>query len=147
MVQCSLLVRPLKLLVFSHLPAQIVILSVWQQYGKGNEAFFLAHVSLTRNSGYELDLFISKNCKCIYGSREVLVYRCLNWLVDLTNEVMFSPVSICLLVCWLVCQQEYKKTSYSVFFQTFRWPIASRLDGNEMLEIQVYNYSKVFSNR
>uniref|UniRef100_A0A8D3B3F1 Otoferlin n=1 Tax=Scophthalmus maximus TaxID=52904 RepID=A0A8D3B3F1_SCOMX len=30
---------------------------------------------------------------------------------------------------------------------TFRWPIASRLDGNEMLEIQVYNYSKVFSNR
>ncbi|XP_067338562.1 otoferlin isoform X13 [Channa argus] len=29
----------------------------------------------------------------------------------------------------------------------FRWPIASRLDGNEMLEIQVYNYSKVFSNR
>lgn len=34
-----------------------------------------------------------------------------------------------------------------VFFQTFRWPIASRLDENEMLEIQVYNYSKVFSNR
>lgn len=32
-------------------------------------------------------------------------------------------------------------------FQTFRWPIASRLDGNEMLEIQVYNYSKVFTNR
>lgn len=32
-------------------------------------------------------------------------------------------------------------------FQTFRWPIASKLDGNEMLEIQVYNYSKVFSNR
>ncbi|KAG7239655.1 hypothetical protein INR49_028591 [Caranx melampygus] len=31
--------------------------------------------------------------------------------------------------------------------KTFRWPIASRLDGNEMLEIQVYNYSKVFSNR
>uniref|UniRef100_A0A668ACE1 Otoferlin n=1 Tax=Myripristis murdjan TaxID=586833 RepID=A0A668ACE1_9TELE len=30
---------------------------------------------------------------------------------------------------------------------TFRWPIASKLDGNEMLEIQVYNYSKVFSNR
>ncbi|XP_071335505.1 otoferlin isoform X6 [Trachinotus anak] len=33
------------------------------------------------------------------------------------------------------------------FNETFRWPIASRLDGNEMLEIQVYNYSKVFSNR
>ncbi|KAM7395295.1 hypothetical protein PAMA_006863 [Pampus argenteus] len=33
------------------------------------------------------------------------------------------------------------------FNQAFRWPIASRLDGNEMLEIQVYNYSKVFSNR
>ncbi|XP_070843945.1 otoferlin isoform X16 [Chaetodon trifascialis] len=33
------------------------------------------------------------------------------------------------------------------FNETFRWPIASRLDENEMLEIQVYNYSKVFSNR
>ncbi|XP_049445179.1 otoferlin isoform X3 [Epinephelus fuscoguttatus] len=33
------------------------------------------------------------------------------------------------------------------FNELFRWPIASRLDGNEMLEIQVYNYSKVFSNR
>ncbi|XP_067338565.1 otoferlin isoform X16 [Channa argus] len=33
------------------------------------------------------------------------------------------------------------------FNEMFRWPIASRLDGNEMLEIQVYNYSKVFSNR
>ncbi|XP_029352545.1 otoferlin isoform X3 [Echeneis naucrates] len=33
------------------------------------------------------------------------------------------------------------------FNETFRWPIASTLDSNEMLEIQVYNYSKVFSNR
>uniref|UniRef100_A0A3B5A619 Otoferlin n=1 Tax=Stegastes partitus TaxID=144197 RepID=A0A3B5A619_9TELE len=33
------------------------------------------------------------------------------------------------------------------FNEMFRWPIASRLDGNEMLEIQIYNYSKVFSNR
>ncbi|XP_068580675.1 otoferlin isoform X14 [Cebidichthys violaceus] len=33
------------------------------------------------------------------------------------------------------------------FNEVFRWPIASRLDGNEMLEIQVSNYSKVFSNR
>ncbi|XP_041660466.1 otoferlin isoform X5 [Cheilinus undulatus] len=33
------------------------------------------------------------------------------------------------------------------FNEIFRWPIASKLDGNEMLEIQVYNYSKVFSNR
>ncbi|XP_034756061.1 otoferlin isoform X15 [Etheostoma cragini] len=33
------------------------------------------------------------------------------------------------------------------FNEVFRWPIASKLDGNEMLEIQVYNYSKVFSNR
>ncbi|CAN9507842.1 unnamed protein product [Ophioblennius macclurei] len=33
------------------------------------------------------------------------------------------------------------------FNEMFRWPIASRLDGNEMLEIQVFNYSKVFSNR
>ncbi|XP_055005471.1 LOW QUALITY PROTEIN: otoferlin [Boleophthalmus pectinirostris] len=33
------------------------------------------------------------------------------------------------------------------FNEVFRWPIASQLDENEMLEIQVYNYSKVFSNR
>ncbi|XP_051908890.1 otoferlin isoform X16 [Hippocampus zosterae] len=33
------------------------------------------------------------------------------------------------------------------FNEVFRWPLASRLDGSEMLEIQVYNYSKVFSNR
>ncbi|XP_061126606.1 otoferlin isoform X4 [Syngnathus typhle] len=33
------------------------------------------------------------------------------------------------------------------FNEMFRWPLASRLDGSEMLEIQVYNYSKVFSNR
>ncbi|XP_061667432.1 otoferlin isoform X3 [Syngnathoides biaculeatus] len=33
------------------------------------------------------------------------------------------------------------------FNEIFRWPFASRLDGSEMLEIQVYNYSKVFSNR
>ncbi|KAM3861226.1 otoferlin isoform 2-T2 [Diretmus argenteus] len=33
------------------------------------------------------------------------------------------------------------------FNETFRWPIASKLDGNETLEIQVYNYSKVFTNR
>ncbi|XP_026527237.1 otoferlin [Notechis scutatus] len=33
------------------------------------------------------------------------------------------------------------------FDETFRWPIASSIDVNEMLEIQVFNYSKVFSNR
>ncbi|XP_074919663.1 otoferlin isoform X3 [Chelonoidis abingdonii] len=33
------------------------------------------------------------------------------------------------------------------FDETFRWPIASSIDGNEMLEIQVFNYSKVFTNR
>ncbi|XP_061741613.1 otoferlin isoform X14 [Nerophis ophidion] len=33
------------------------------------------------------------------------------------------------------------------FNETFRWPIASSLDGGEMLEVQVYNYSKVFTNR
>ncbi|XP_035279805.1 otoferlin isoform X6 [Anguilla anguilla] len=33
------------------------------------------------------------------------------------------------------------------FDETFRWPIASKIDGNEMLEIQVFNYSKVFTNR
>lgn len=31
--------------------------------------------------------------------------------------------------------------------QTFRWPVASNIDGNEILEIQVFNYSKVFTNR
>uniref|UniRef100_A0A4W4F3Q0 Otoferlin n=1 Tax=Electrophorus electricus TaxID=8005 RepID=A0A4W4F3Q0_ELEEL len=33
------------------------------------------------------------------------------------------------------------------FEEVFRWPIASKVDGNEMLEIQVFNYSKVFTNR
>ncbi|XP_029452108.1 otoferlin isoform X2 [Rhinatrema bivittatum] len=33
------------------------------------------------------------------------------------------------------------------FDETFRWPIASNIDENEMLEIQVFNYSKVFTNR
>uniref|UniRef100_A0A8C9S2Z7 Otoferlin n=1 Tax=Scleropages formosus TaxID=113540 RepID=A0A8C9S2Z7_SCLFO len=33
------------------------------------------------------------------------------------------------------------------FDETFRWPVASKIDGNEMLEIQVFNYSKVFTNR
>uniref|UniRef100_A0A663MES3 Otoferlin n=1 Tax=Athene cunicularia TaxID=194338 RepID=A0A663MES3_ATHCN len=33
------------------------------------------------------------------------------------------------------------------FEETFRWPVASNIDGNEILEIQVFNYSKVFTNR
>ncbi|XP_028687701.2 otoferlin isoform X4 [Macaca mulatta] len=33
------------------------------------------------------------------------------------------------------------------FDETFRWPVASSIDRNEMLEIQVFNYSKVFSNK
>ncbi|XP_067414565.1 otoferlin isoform X2 [Emydura macquarii macquarii] len=33
------------------------------------------------------------------------------------------------------------------FDETFRWPIASNIDGSEILEIQVFNYSKVFTNR
>ncbi|XP_068927908.1 otoferlin [Petaurus breviceps papuanus] len=33
------------------------------------------------------------------------------------------------------------------FDETFRWPLGSNIDGNEMLEIQVFNYSKVFSNK
>ncbi|XP_040455053.1 otoferlin isoform X13 [Falco naumanni] len=33
------------------------------------------------------------------------------------------------------------------FDETFRWPVASSIDGNEILEIQVFNYSKVFTNR
>uniref|UniRef100_A0A663E989 Otoferlin n=1 Tax=Aquila chrysaetos chrysaetos TaxID=223781 RepID=A0A663E989_AQUCH len=33
------------------------------------------------------------------------------------------------------------------FSLTFRWPVASNIDGNEILEIQVFNYSKVFTNR
>ncbi|XP_030883530.1 otoferlin [Leptonychotes weddellii] len=30
---------------------------------------------------------------------------------------------------------------------TFRWPVASSIDSNEILEIQIFNYSKVFSNK
>ncbi|XP_059897346.1 otoferlin isoform X3 [Gadus macrocephalus] len=33
------------------------------------------------------------------------------------------------------------------FNETFRWPTGSKLDGNEILEVQVLNYSKVFTNR
>ncbi|XP_057208496.1 otoferlin isoform X11 [Triplophysa rosa] len=33
------------------------------------------------------------------------------------------------------------------FEQAFRWPIGSQVDGDEMLEIQVFHYSKVFTNR
>nr|XP_027311277.2 otoferlin isoform X4 [Anas platyrhynchos] len=33
------------------------------------------------------------------------------------------------------------------FEETFRWPVASNIDGNEILEVQVFNYSKVFTNR
>ncbi|XP_028970511.2 otoferlin isoform X3 [Esox lucius] len=33
------------------------------------------------------------------------------------------------------------------FDETFRWPIPSRVDENEILEVQVFNYSKVFTNR
>ncbi|KAF5889724.1 otoferlin isoform X1, partial [Clarias magur] len=39
------------------------------------------------------------------------------------------------------CQDEAR------FEEAFRWPIASKVDGNEMLEINIYNYSKVFTNR
>ncbi|XP_030920877.1 otoferlin-like [Geospiza fortis] len=33
------------------------------------------------------------------------------------------------------------------FDETFRWPVATNIDGNEILEIQVFSYSKVFTNR
>ncbi|XP_036026830.1 otoferlin isoform X6 [Onychomys torridus] len=33
------------------------------------------------------------------------------------------------------------------FDEMFRWPVASSIDRNEMLEIQIFNYSKVFSNK
>ncbi|XP_038606758.1 otoferlin isoform X3 [Tachyglossus aculeatus] len=33
------------------------------------------------------------------------------------------------------------------FDETFRWPVASNIDGDELLEIQIFNYSKVFSNK
>eukprot|EP00071_Canis_lupus_P026695 XP_022260252.1 otoferlin isoform X6 [Canis lupus familiaris] len=33
------------------------------------------------------------------------------------------------------------------FDETFRWPVASNIDSNEILEIQIFNYSKVFSNK
>ncbi|XP_062933970.1 otoferlin isoform X3 [Cynocephalus volans] len=35
----------------------------------------------------------------------------------------------------------------AAFNETFRWPVASSIDRNEMLEIQIFNYSKVFSNK
>ncbi|XP_058143724.1 otoferlin [Dasypus novemcinctus] len=33
------------------------------------------------------------------------------------------------------------------FDETFRWPVASSVDSSEVLEIQIFNYSKVFSNK
>ncbi|KAF6105297.1 otoferlin [Phyllostomus discolor] len=33
------------------------------------------------------------------------------------------------------------------FDETFQWPVASSIDNNEILEIQIFNYSKVFSNK
>uniref|UniRef100_G1PFH8 Otoferlin n=1 Tax=Myotis lucifugus TaxID=59463 RepID=G1PFH8_MYOLU len=33
------------------------------------------------------------------------------------------------------------------FDEIFRWPVASSIDNNEVLEIQIFNYSKVFSNK
>ncbi|KAM7078247.1 otoferlin isoform 2-T2 [Molossus nigricans] len=33
------------------------------------------------------------------------------------------------------------------FDEIFRWPVASSIDNNEILEIQIFNYSKVFSNK
>ncbi|XP_047602995.1 otoferlin isoform X2 [Lutra lutra] len=33
------------------------------------------------------------------------------------------------------------------FDETFRWPVASSINSNEILEIQIFNYSKVFSNK
>ncbi|XP_027766066.1 otoferlin-like, partial [Empidonax traillii] len=35
----------------------------------------------------------------------------------------------------------------ALFDETFRWPVGTDIDGNELLEIQVFNYSKVFTNR
>ncbi|XP_031437276.1 otoferlin isoform X3 [Clupea harengus] len=39
------------------------------------------------------------------------------------------------------CEEEAR------FDEMFRWPIGSKVDGNEILEIQVFNYSKMFTNR
>ncbi|XP_008160565.2 otoferlin isoform X3 [Eptesicus fuscus] len=33
------------------------------------------------------------------------------------------------------------------FDEIFRWPVASSINNNEVLEIQIFNYSKVFSNK
>ncbi|XP_008592273.1 PREDICTED: otoferlin-like, partial [Galeopterus variegatus] len=41
----------------------------------------------------------------------------------------------------------HPKPQLSFFLQMFRWPVASGIDRNEMLEIQIFNYSKVFSNK
>ena len=40
-----------------------------------------------------------------------------------------------------------EKQLHLFLFQTFRWPTGSKLDGNEILEVQVFSYSKVFTNR
>lgn len=41
----------------------------------------------------------------------------------------------------------HKATAVPLSPQTFRWPVASSIDRNEVLEIQIFNYSKVFSNK
>lgn len=41
----------------------------------------------------------------------------------------------------------HPRPQLSVSLQTFRWPVASSIDNSEILEIQIFNYSKVFSNK
>ncbi len=56
------------------------------------------------------------------------------WIISIERSTVCLNRLNRLIFVWLV-------------FQAFRWPIGSQVDGDEMLEIQVFNYSKVFTNR
>uniref|UniRef100_A0A8C3Y029 Otoferlin n=1 Tax=Catharus ustulatus TaxID=91951 RepID=A0A8C3Y029_CATUS len=58
-----------------------------------------------------------------------------------------SPFPNQSLLIHILLSQNTPGSSLSSFSQTFRWPVATNIDGNEILEIQVFNYSKVFTNR
>ncbi|XP_017311712.1 otoferlin isoform X2 [Ictalurus punctatus] len=59
---------------------------------------------------------------------------------DRLAKVSFRGLSFCSRVLEN-CEDEAR------FEEAFRWPVASKVDGTEMLEIHIYNYSKVFTNR
>ncbi|KAF4082507.1 hypothetical protein AMELA_G00152170 [Ameiurus melas] len=59
---------------------------------------------------------------------------------DRVAKVSFRGLSFCSRVLEN-CEDEAR------FEEAFRWPVASKVDGTEILEIHIYNYSKVFTNR